>query len=404
MITVLIYIALAALTVFLAIAIYNIVTAPMLREIPAPSHDRQYNSNPFVSVLIPARNEAATIANCLAGLLAQTYKQMEIIVLDDHSDDKTAEIVAEFAQYYPQVRLISGRPLPPEWTGKNWACQQLSAAARGLIYIFTDADTTHAPDAVENTVRRMQRYDLSMLSAFPEQQTVSLPEQLAVPVVDMFVYAGLPLWLTYALAYPSLAAANGQWIAFSRQAYIELGGHLSVRKHVVEDVELSRATKQRGLRMMTTAGTGAVFCRMYKNFDEVWNGFTKNLFGIVGYNPIGLFTLIALLFVACILPYFTVWFAEFRWISLGAIVLNMALRLALSLRYNHPVPASVLLHPVGVGLVIAIALNSFIRVKQGKIEWKNRVIDTSSLLKTISLQDLATPAPAGAAPEANAVE
>ncbi len=385
MITVLLYMALAVLTVFFAITLYNFFTAPMLRDVPPPANDQQYASSPLVSVLIPARNEALNIGNCLAGLLAQNYKNLEIIVLDDHSDDKTAEIVQEFAKHYPQIRLVQGRPLPPEWTGKNWACQQLSAAARGIIYVFTDADNTHSPNAVENTVRWMQRYDLSMLSAFPQQQTQTMPEQLSVPVVDMFVYAGLPLWLTYTSTYPSLAAANGQWIAFTRQAYIELGGHLSVRSHVVEDVELSRATKQRGLRMLTTAGTDTVFCRMYKSFDEVWNGFTKNLFGLVGYNSIGFFALMTMLFLVCVLPYFTVWFADFRWISLGAIVLNVALRLAISVKYKHPVLASTLLHPFSVGFVIAIGINSFIRVKQGKIEWKNRAIDTSALMKGISL-------------------
>lgn len=388
MITVLIYMALAVLTVFLAITLYNYLTAPMLRDVPPPQNPQQYASNPLVSVLIPARNEAANIGNCLAGLLAQNYKNMEIIVLDDHSEDKTAEIVQEFAKHYPQIHLIQGRPLPPDWTGKNWACQQLSAAARGIIYIFTDADNTHAPNAVENTVRWMQRYDLSMLSAFPQQQTQTMPEQLAVPVVDMFVYAGLPLWLTYISPYPSLAAANGQWIAFTRQAYIELGGHLSVRQHVVEDVELSRATKSRGLRMITTAGTDTVFCRMYNSFDSVWTGFTKNLFGLVGYSSIGFFALLTLLLVACILPYCTVWFADYRWISLGAIVLNLLLRLLISLKYKHPLLVSVLLHPVSIGFVIAIGINSFIRVKQGRIEWKNRSINTSALLKDISFEEL----------------
>jgi chlorobactene glucosyltransferase len=387
MLTVILYMALAALTVFLAITLYNYLTAPMLREIPKPTPNNEYASTPRVSVLVPARNEANNIANCLTGLCAQTYPNFEIIVLDDHSDDETAAIVRDFAAKYPHVRLLDGRPLPLEWTGKNWACQQLSAAATGTIYIFTDADNTHAPHAVEHTVRWMQRYDLSMMSAFPEQRTVTMPEQLAVPVVDMFVYAGLPLWLTYHSAYPSLAAANGQWIAFTRQAYIELGGHLSVRKHVVEDIELSRAVKQRGFRMITTAGTGTVFCRMYSSFDEVWNGFTKNLFGLVGYNTIGFFALMTMLFITCILPYFTVWFADYRWISLGAIVLNMALRLLIALKYKHPILPSVVLHPVGIGFVIAIGINSLRNVKRGKIQWKNRDIDTSTLLKSISLED-----------------
>jgi chlorobactene glucosyltransferase len=390
MITVLMYMALAILTVFFAITLYNFFTAPMLNEVPVPATPTQYALSPHVAVLIPARNEAANIGNCLAGLAAQTYSNIEILVLDDYSDDATAEIVQDYAARFPYIRLIPGRPLPPEWTGKNWACQQLSAAAHPLstIFIFTDADTTHSSVAVENTVRRMQRYELSMLSAFPQQITETLPEQLAVPVVDMFVYAGLPLWLTYASAYPSLAAANGQWIAFTRQAYTELGGHLSVRKHIVEDVELSRATKQRGLRMMTNAGTDVVFCRMYHSFDEVWQGFTKNLFGLVGYNPIGFFALLAMLFIACIVPYFTVWFQEYRLVSIVAIVLNLALRTVIAIKYKHPIVASVILHPLAVGFLIGIGINSFRQVKRGSIQWKNRAINTSELMKNISLEDI----------------
>ncbi len=387
MLTVLIYMALAILTVFVCIALYNYLTAPMLRTVPSPTARNEYASTPRVSVLIPARNEEANIAQCLQGLCAQNYPQLEIIVVDDHSTDRTAEIVQSFAAQYPHIRLLEGRPLPPEWTGKNWACQQLSASATGTILIFTDADNTHAPNAVLNTVRWMQRYDLSMISAFPEQRTLTMPEQLAVPVVDTFVYAGLPLWLTYHSPYPSLAAANGQWIAFTRQAYIELGGHLSVRKHVVEDVELSRAAKQRGFRMLTTAGTDLIFCRMYSSFDGVWNGFTKNLFGLVGYNSIAFFVLLTMLFMACILPYFTVWFAEYRWISLGAIALNLLLRFLVAQKFKHPLWQSVVLHPVGIGFIIGIGLNSLRKVKNGTIQWKNRDIDTSALLKTISLED-----------------
>ena len=99
MITVLIYMALAVLTVFLAITVYNFITAPMLRDVPPPANEQQYASNPFVSVLVPARNEAANIGNCLAGLLAQSYKSMVNIVLDGRSEDMTTVIVQEFAKH-----------------------------------------------------------------------------------------------------------------------------------------------------------------------------------------------------------------------------------------------------------------------------------------------------------------
>lgn len=379
MITVLLYVILAVLTVFLCITLYNVITAPMLSNEPkhlAPEiKQRSPLMMPRVSVLIPARNEEQHIGKCLEGLLAQTYEHLEIIVLDDHSSDNTAKIVEEFqAQHRAKVKALTGLPMPKDWTGKNWACQQLSSAATGDILIFTDADNTHAPTAVQRTVEWLMQYKLGMLSAFPQQVTVTMPEQLAVPVIDMFVYAGLPLWLTYNVEHTSLSAANGQWIAFNREAYTQIGGHMAVRNQVVEDVELARLVKQRGIKMLTMAGTGAVFCRMYTSFDEVWHGFTKNIFGLVRYNTDGFFALLGMLFAVCIVPYILVLFPEHQLLAGIAILMNMLLRGLLSWRFKHPFVPSVLMHPGSIGFMIAIGINSYRAVRKGAIRWKDRDI------------------------------
>ncbi len=383
MITVILYMVLAVLTVFLAIAIYNAFTAPMLRKQP-PNAQNLDATSPFllprVSVLIPARNEEQNIGNCLTALVEQSYKNLEILVLNDHSTDGTAGIVQEFMRQHTNIKLLNGITIPPNWLGKTWACQQLSSAATGDVLIFTDADNTHAPNAVANSVAWLMKYQLGMLSAFPQQQTVSMTEQLVVPVMDMFVYAGLPLWLTYKSEHTSLSAANGQWIAFNKDAYTLIGGHVTVRNQIVEDVELARIMKQRGIKILTMTGTEAVFCRMYHSFDEVWAGFTKNIFGLVRYNSESFFALMGLLFFVCIVPYFTVWFESFRWLSLAAIVMNMLMRLILSLKFKHPLLTSVFLHPAGMALTIAIGINSYIQVQRGTIQWKDRDIDIKAAM------------------------
>jgi chlorobactene glucosyltransferase len=356
-----------------------VLTAPVLSEkpknLPSGFKDRPALMMPRVSVLIPARDEEHNIGKCLDGLLQQAYQQLEIIVLDDQSTDGTARIVQEYvAAHRLKIKFLRGLPMPEGWTGKNWACQQLSSAATGEVLIFTDADNRHAPEAVQRTVEWMSTYELGLLSAFPQQEVVTMPEKLAVPVIDMFVYGGLPLWLTYEAEHTSLSAANGQWLAFNREAYTQIGGHMSVRNHVVEDVELARTIKQRGIKMLTVAGTGAVFCRMYRSFDEVWNGFTKNIFGLVRYNTDAFFAMLGMLFAVCIVPYFMVFFAEYRWLALAAILMNMLLRGALAWRFKHPLLESVLLHPVGVGFMIVIGVNSYRTVKKGAIQWKNRAI------------------------------
>ena len=362
-------ISVGLLTIVLIVTLLNAVTAPMLRRAD------NYPDRPRVSVLIPARNEEANIAACIEGFLAQEYDNFEILVLDDQSTDRTAAIIEELSRQYLKIQAISGQPLPSGWTGKNWACHQLSQHASGDILIFTDADNRPTPHAIANTIAYIQKMGLGLLSAFPQKVTVTLAEKLVVPVVDMFVYAGLPLWLTYLNPSPSLAAASGLWIAFTREAYERTGGHKALSNRIVEDVELSRLAKEKGIKILTLAGTHVVCCRMYHSFSEVWDGFSKNLFGLVRYQIIPFFILILLLFTTCVLPYITVWFGQFTELSLVAIIINVTMRMILSIKYKHPIFASVVLHPFGVLLTLLIGINSFYQVRRGRLQWKGRQID-----------------------------
>lgn len=366
---VLLFVALGLLTVVLLVTLFNAITAPMLKN--ADGCERC----PRVSVLIPARNEEANIGACIEGFLAQKYDDFEIRVLDDQSTDRTEAIIKKLAERHPKVQAMRGASLPSGWMGKNWACHQLSQHADGEILIFTDADNRPAPNAIVNTVAYMQQFKLGLLSAFPEKITQSLAEKLVVPVVDMFVYAGLPLWLTYFSRFPSLAAASGLWIAFTREAYRGIGGHQAVSNQIVEDVELSRLAKKRGIKILTSAGTRVVCCRMYGSFGEVWNGFSKNLFGLVRYKTVPFFVLTLALFTVCVLPYISVWFASLTKLSFVAISMNIVMRAVLALKYRHPFFTSVVLHPIGVLFTLLIGINSFYQVKCGRLQWKGRQID-----------------------------
>ena len=366
---VLMFIVIGLLAVVLTVTLFNAVTAPMLKK-AGECRDR-----PRVSVLIPARNEEANIGACIEGFLSQNYDNFEIRVLDDQSTDRTGAIIEKFDEQYPEVQVLRGKPLPAGWLGKNWACHQLSQHADGEILIFTDADNRPAPEAIANTVAYMQKFEIGLLSAFPEKVTVTLAEKLVVPVVDMFVYAGLPLWLTYFSRSPSLAAASGLWIAFTREAYQQIDGHQAVSNQIVEDVELSRLGKKKGIRILTSAGTGVVCCRMYHSFGEVWSGFSKNLFGLVRYKTLPFFVLTLILFTMCVLPYITIWFEPFMQLSLIAISMNVVMRVVLALKYKHPFFTSVVLHPLSVLATLLIGINSFYQVKRGRLAWKGRQID-----------------------------
>lgn len=366
---ILIFVAIGLLAIVLVVTLFNALTAPMLKRADG------YQNGPRVSVLIPARNEEANIGACIEGFLAQKYNDFEICVLDDQSTDRTGAVIEQFSQRYPEVQAIRGESLPPGWMGKNWACHQLSQRADGDILIFTDADNRPAPDAIANTVAYMKRFKLGLLSAFPDKVTVTLAEKLVVPVVDMFVYAGLPLWLTYFSRSPSLAAASGLWIAFTYEAYQRINGHQAVSNQIVEDVELSRLAKKRGIKILTSVGTRVVSCRMYHSFGEVWSGFSKNLFGLVRYKTVPFFLLMLILFTGCVLPYITVWFASLTKLSLVAISMNIVMRTVLALKYRHPFFTSVVLHPLGILITLLIGINSFYQVKRGRLQWKGRQID-----------------------------
>ncbi len=367
MIQILLMIAIIFLSILMIVTVFNILTGPRLSKAPYSGR------TPKVSLLIPARDEAHNIDRCLTDLIGQDYPDYEIIVLDDHSKDNTADIVRGYANQYHHVKLLAGKSLPSGWTGKNWACQQLSEAAGGGFFIFTDADNRYATNAIKNTMGWMQKLNLGFLSAFPQQFTGTLMEKLVIPVIDIFVYGTLPLWMTYYLRSPLFAAANGQWLAFTREAYHRIGGHQGVRNQVVEDVEISRLVKRSGIKMLTTAGTGVVFGRMYRNAKEVVDGFTKNLFGLTGFHQLLFWNIIFAVSIAFIMPYLLVAIPATQYAAI-AVSMNVLLRGLLAIRYKHPFWISIAFHPVATAVIIFIGIKSFISVMRGSVHWKGRQI------------------------------
>ena len=351
------------------ITLLNALAGPKLKKV------NPLLSTPFVSILVPARNEEKNIARCLDSLLDQDYPNYKIIVLNDLSEDRTEEIINKYIEKFDQLELISGKPLESSWTGKNWACHQLSEMAKGKIYIFTDADTWHSENAVTNTVAWMQKLKLGLFSAFPQQITKGFAEKLVIPSIDVFVYGILPLWLTYYSRFSSLSAANGQWIAFTREAYKKIGGHEALKNKVVEDVEFARTAKKKRIKILTASGTEMVFCRMYHSTKEVWEGFSKNVYGLVGYN-IFLFLFIVLGMILLFLwPFVFIWFPGLFWISGLVLLLNFSIRFIIAKNVKSDLIYSVLFYPLGILLLLAIGFNSFSKMKNGIVTWKGREIN-----------------------------
>lgn len=273
-------IASAALLGMTGITLSNLVFFPRLRQ-PSDNHRAD---QPFVSVLVPARNEAAVIEGTVQRLLAQSYERFELIVLDDNSEDGTAQRARIAAAGDERLRIINGSPLPAGWAGKNWACHQLSQVAKGDSLLFTDADTIWAPQGLAAVVAEMQRGRADLQTVWPTQITETWAERLTVPNIALVVMGYLPVLATHYVPLAAFGAANGQVMAFRRKAYDAIQGHEGVAGEVVEDVKLARRIKGAGLRLRMADGNRFVSCRMYTDWPGVRNGFAKSLVG--GYGSV----------------------------------------------------------------------------------------------------------------------
>src|SRR3974390_180100 len=204
---------------------------------------------PQVSVIVPARNEEASLGACLESLAAQTGVSFEMIVIDDHSTDRTRAIASSF----PGVRVIEAGPLPDGWTGKNNAVATGATQARGEWLLFTDADTVHLPGSLARSLAEAQNLGAAMLSYSPGQIVGGFWEKAVMPVI---VAELASRYRPSEVSDPQspTAAANGQYILITRKAYDAVGGHAAVAQSLLEDVDLARAVKQSGRRIFFRIG------------------------------------------------------------------------------------------------------------------------------------------------------
>jgi glycosyltransferase involved in cell wall biosynthesis len=346
------------------VVLFNFFAAPVIKK-----ESYRLRRRPLVSVLIPARNEESNIGGCLEHVLSQSYPNTEVIVLDDQSEDRTYKIVTEMKKKHPNLTLFRGKDLPRGWNGKNWACHQLSQKARGEIIIFVDADCTLAPWTIESALGMMERYGLDLLSSFPTQKLKGIAGFLLVPVMDWLLLSFLPLRMVYLSPHKSFVAANGQFMAFVRKQYDTIGGHKAVAAQVVEDMELARAIKIRGFRMMTALGGPSISCTMYTSFSDAIRGFSKNFYPGFNTTPFRFSCMITMFAFFYLVPFFLVFAYTAVLIPIGLIYLQ---RLILAFTDRQNPITNALLHPLQMVFMVVVGINSM-RVAEGKkIVWKGR--------------------------------
>src|SRR6266852_6994485 len=247
------------------------------------------DTNPVVSIIVPARNEEANIAACLESLVAQSGIPYEIIVIDDDSTDRTAEI----ARSFPKVKLIPAGPLPDNWTGKNNAMSAGAKAAhtKAKWLLFTDADTVHQPGSLARAVAEAEQHAAALLSYSPKQEVYGFWEKPVMPVIFAELATTYPPQAVNNPASP-IAAANGQYLMISRETYDAVGGHTKISADLLEDVALARLVKRSnpgpqpargspdgvaGCKIFFRYAPDAVRTRMYRTFAQLREGWTKNL-------------------------------------------------------------------------------------------------------------------------------
>ncbi|KPJ68966.1 hypothetical protein AMJ44_05035 [candidate division WOR-1 bacterium DG_54_3] len=360
---------------FLVLLLLNLIQN--LKRIKEQERIKLKEPLPLISVLIPARNEEKNIQNCVTSLLQSEYRRLEIIVLDDNSTDRTHEIVKELSRHHKKLKIIKGKELPPGWNGKNWACQQLSQAACGEWFLFTDADTTHKPQSVSLAFTAAQKRKSVFVTYIPGLPAKTWSEKLFYSIIHFAFFAVLPSRVVNYSKNSHLAFGIGPFLFINRRFYFSFGGHKSIKTAIVDDIALAKKVKEHKGKVSAVDGTKVMDVRFYTCFKELWYGFSKNVYEAIGCAPHYLIAILFSCYFLFIYPYLLLWEAVESHQDLTAPLFMVAIisliKIILSLRFQTSIVFG-LLHPFSVVLALLILLNSFrIAVFKKKIEWKERL-------------------------------
>ncbi|MGL4514192.1 MAG: glycosyltransferase family 2 protein [Lacipirellulaceae bacterium] len=344
-----------------------------LAPFEAPSADTR------LSVLVPARNEAANIEACVESILAAADGvTVEVVALDDSSEDDTAAIVALLTSGDSRVRSLRGAPLPAGWNGKQHACQQLAEAARYERLLFLDADVRLEPHAIPRLVAEQRRSGAALVSGFPRQVTGTLSEGLLLPLIHFILLGFLSLRRMRQDADPAFGAGCGQLFFTEKDAYFAAGGHAAVKSSRHDGVTLPRAYRKAGLATDLFDATDLARCRMYAGARQVWRGLLKNATeGVAKPALLPAVTLVLGLGQVAPLPILVAscwgggWSAASVLAGLAAIA-SYAPRFDAADRFRQS-RLGALLHPLGVLLFLVAQWEALVRSTTGKqVAWKGR--------------------------------
>ena len=349
------------------ITLVNACSFPSLRRVADAGAGRARTAPPpgpsTVSLLIPARDEIATLPSTLPTWLAQGAD--EVLVLDDGSSDGTGPFLTSMAADEPRLRVLHGAPLPPGWSGKNWACHQLARSATGDLLVFTDADVRWERGALSALRAGVASTSADLLTCWPRQRCDTWGERMLVPLVDMLLLSTLPAPLARLPRPASATGANGQCMAWTRAAYERFGGHAALRAEVLEDVRAAQRVKRLGGRVVLTLGRDLISTRMYDGYAAAVRGFAKNVLAAAGHPAV-----LALVWSLNALTYTLSWplaLVDVRW--LGVALAGIGLRALTNTVAGRP-PIEALLQPLGPPALVPVIVQAL--RWRGGYEWRGR--------------------------------
>lgn len=366
-----------ALTAALAFIVRSInVTLKSGERIEAVEPDEML---PFLSIIVPARNEERQIERCVRSLLAQRYPRFEVVAVNDRSEDATGEILERIAHEDARLRVIHGEALPDGWIGKPWALMQGADVALGDWLLFTDADTLHEPPACASAVSYAQRHAASFVSLLTTQIFETAGERAVLPtILWMIAYAVGSLDAINDPRRLDAAIFNGQYLLAERAAYDALGGHGAVRDCIAEDYAFAHVVKQDGrFRSRLAGASDLVYTRMYRSLREVWDGFSKNLYVAAEHKPLQ--AVLGTAALAALSPAPAVLLAgallernSGRTLRMAGALAGTSLAAEWGMRRSRFPRGSGLYFPLGIAAMLGIFLNSTLLHRTGGVEWRGR--------------------------------
>jgi len=335
---------------------------------------------PRVVAVVPARNEAETIARSTSSLAKQDYPgEFSVIVVDDHSDDGTAALAMKAAQQCDasaRVAIHTAADLAPGWTGKVWAMNEGVQAASGQApdyFWFTDADIVHAPDTLQRLVSRAEGDSLDLASLMVLLQAKSAPERFLIPP---FLYFFLMLYPPRWIADPKARAAGaaGGCILLRRSALERIGGLAAIRSEVIDDCALARVAKKSGGKIWMGLTRNSVSLRSYGTFAEIRDLIARTAFTQLRYSFFILIATLLALFAAYVLPLISFFQGDDpAWFLAATAICLMAVSFGVTVRFYNLKFFWALTLPVAATFYAYATCVSAVRFWFGRgAQWKGR--------------------------------